>query len=783
MTNTDATPLSDPQRTASSGFTRRRIVALIAIAFLAAGLAYLGLSGASSMSVPNGAQEGDLVLEPCTYGTEAGDLPADCGTLVVPENRRDPDSRLIALPVTRIRATGSDPAEPVFRLEGGPGLTNMTFATASRLTERHDVVLVGYRGVEGSEVLECPEVVSALKRSVDFGGAESQQRFSEAIADCHERLRDAGIDLDGYSLPQRVDDLEAARTALGYERINLVSESVGTRTAMIYSWRHPDAIARSVMIAPNPPGHFMWYPDITDDLLARYAEACEQDSDCSSRTANLADSMRAVGDDFPDRWLFLPIEEGNVRTASMWGLFETSDVAAPLHAPATIDAWVSAADGDAAGFWFQSLLADLAFPEAFVWGEYAATGVADAGVVEAYYAAGGDPGSILGNVATDFSWGGGELASAWPASPDYAEYQDIATSQIDTLLISGELDFSTPAIVATEKLLPQLPNGEQVILPNFGHSSDFWEYQPEASERLLTTFLDTGQVDDSLYVDQRVDFDVGVATHSFLAWIVLGIFGVFVVAAVLLLSLMALRVRRQGAIGSTASAWLRTLSPPVVGLGGWFLTLLALMTVWPAMPFDNALVAVLSMGAPIGLGIYLAWVDRDWSPERRRGGLAASVVGALAGAWFGFVVVDGLVAVATTLVGSAVAANLALIVIDISSDRAAGRPVAGPVDPGRRPSRSSLDELTEHEAEALVLLARGMNDDEIATQMNTDEVTAKAHMIQLFTKLGVRDSVQAVVLAYEAGLVEPGTDQRLGVDRSDPILGAPQAGTEPATRG
>jgi hypothetical protein len=46
--------------------------------------------------VPEGAKAGDLVLAPYTYATEGGDYDADCGTLVVPENRADPRSRLIA---------------------------------------------------------------------------------------------------------------------------------------------------------------------------------------------------------------------------------------------------------------------------------------------------------------------------------------------------------------------------------------------------------------------------------------------------------------------------------------------------------------------------------------------------------------------------------------------------------------------------------------------------------------------------------------------------------------
>jgi pimeloyl-ACP methyl ester carboxylesterase len=68
--------------------------------------------------------------------------------------------------------------------------------------------------------------------------------------------------------------MEAARRPFGYDRISLVSERAGTRTAMIYSWRYPESIHRSVMIEVNPPCHFLWDPRTTDEQVSRYAELC-----------------------------------------------------------------------------------------------------------------------------------------------------------------------------------------------------------------------------------------------------------------------------------------------------------------------------------------------------------------------------------------------------------------------------------------------------------------------------------------------------------------------------
>jgi len=357
--------------------------------------------------------------------------------------------------------------------------------------------------------------------------------------------------------------MEVARVALGYERIDLLSQSAGTRTAMIYAWRYPERIHRSVMIGVNPPGQFLFDTQTTDEQIGRYAELCAQNASCRLRTDDLAASMKRTSAAMPDRWLFLPIKASNVRLSTLFGLWETNWMAG-----VTLDAWLSAPDGDPSGLWLESVSADLV-PALFTYGQYAAAANLDAQAARDYFSRSDQDRTSLAWVGSAYAWRGGRMADAWPAAPDADAYSRVRSSEVETLLISGALDSATPPQVTTKELLPYLPNGHQVVLPAFGHVGSFYQEQSEAGTRLINTFFASGQVDESLYMQQTVDF-TPATTLTAVAKLVAGTMIGLALVTVLSLLWMARRVHQRGRLGQKTEATLRAVYTVVLGLGGWF---------------------------------------------------------------------------------------------------------------------------------------------------------------------------------------------------------------------
>jgi pimeloyl-ACP methyl ester carboxylesterase len=483
--------------------TNRYAIFLLSVVLLTVVLTACG-DNEASFTVPVGVEAGDLVdRHACTFEAADVEYAADCGTLVVPENRGDPNSRLIALPVIRVISLNEYPAEPLFKFAGGPGNSNMGFSLVPWFIENHDIVLIGYRGIDGSVVLDCPEVSNLFRNSRgDMLSEAVLDEISMTFSSCAERLANEGIDIDGYNAAEIIEDMEAARKALGYEQVNLSSWSWGTTLARLYADMYPDSIYRSAMISVDTPRAIIHEPQEVDALIEYYADLCAQDADCSARTDDLAETMREVSQDMPERWWFFRINPGLVKIAT-YNFFES-----PASAAQIIDVWLSAAEGDPSGMAALTLVGPYIFANASNWGHNAAirSSMGQFDPARDYFAELNPPDSIIGSPVTTLSYA--EYA-AWPGKRIPEEFRQVQPSNVETLLVSGSIDFDTPAQYARDELLPSLSNGQQVILSEYGHVSYILTHQPEALDHVLTSFYNTGVADDSLYDYKAVNFNVG----------------------------------------------------------------------------------------------------------------------------------------------------------------------------------------------------------------------------------------------------------------------------------
>lgn len=478
-----------------------------------------------TVTIPIGAQSGNVYLEPDIYTVGDNDFKSHNGLIAVSENRNESDSRLIGIPIIQIHATGDSVAEPIFYLNGGPGVSNVgSYQFVADLGENHDIVLVGYRGVDGSVVLDCPEIDKFFDNSPgDITEKATIDSLAAVYSSCAKRLQNQGIDTNGYNITEVVQDIEDARRALGYDNINLLSSSYGTRLAMIYAWMYPKSIHRSVMISANPPGHFVWHPRVIDEQIIYYSELFQNDKKYGDRTKNLAESIRVAVQNMPDHWLLFPINKGNVLLGTFMMLYHTST------SPKIFDTWIAASEGDWSGIALLSIGVKLMMNGATLWGETAAKvtsadyifepGIDPYAILMPDNSIIGAPGSILGIAA----------AKGWPANIIADSLRHIQHSNVPTLLISGNIDFSTPARFARDELLPFLPNGHQVILSEFGHTGDIWGKQRDALNNLLITFFDTGIVDDSKYIYAPMSFAFGLGYPTIMKLIIAGAIFILVI--------------------------------------------------------------------------------------------------------------------------------------------------------------------------------------------------------------------------------------------------------------
>lgn len=210
------------------------------------------------------------------------------GSYTVWENRQTQSGRTIDLSIVILHATGDNPKpDPVFEIAGGPG-SDITNAARSMKNhpqrDQRDIVLVTQRGTGGSMRLDCDLP----------GNDDNVQGYLTGLWDVtiFERCRDElskRADLTQYSTPIAADDLDEIRSALGYDTINLMGGSYGTRASLVYMRRHPQTVRTAVLsgVAPIAFANPVYHAAEAQAALDLIFTECATDPDCQETYGDL----------------------------------------------------------------------------------------------------------------------------------------------------------------------------------------------------------------------------------------------------------------------------------------------------------------------------------------------------------------------------------------------------------------------------------------------------------------------------------------------------------------
>lgn len=469
----------------------QRAEAKISLPFISAFAALVALPTLSSCApeVVSAPFESNFeIVSPCPFpaATTIDQSRLSCGYLTVPENRAQPASQNIRIPVAIIKTTSPTPQpDPVVFLHGGPGGGSLSSERVFELFAQHpfgserDIILLDQRGALMTEPnLRCDEVQPQQHKAYadDLTFAEQNRILSKLATDCLLSLKAAGHDLHGYSAAENAYDLYDLRRSLAVEQWNLMAVSYGTLMAL-EATRVDDQGVRSLILDSlvSPESDLFLsegarnYAYAMDRIVAACAEAVE----CNSAFPDLRASLMALIADLKTA----PIQV----TVATHVPGESTEVAINWQDFLGLTHWMLYNEG-------LTRLVPLLIEETHSGNPVLLTYLADNVFPAPKNYGPSAPGALLSVVCEDqyrqrpkphlpSEYGGFSIVSsieAACATPElgYANARDYRPlgSSVPTLLLTGHFDPMTPDIYA-EQIAASMPQAIRVTIPNFGHST------------------------------------------------------------------------------------------------------------------------------------------------------------------------------------------------------------------------------------------------------------------------------------------------------------------------
>jgi pimeloyl-ACP methyl ester carboxylesterase len=328
---------------------------------------------------------------PCPF--PSGTIPAgervDCGSLIVPEDRAQPDGAAIRLAVAILRTHNPAPdPDPILFLADGPGSSSLDWLpfwlnSAPALRAGRDIILLDQRGAGDSQPsLYCFEFDSLERaaRARNLALAQAQALDVQTAMACHDRLVATGIHLAAYTTAASAADIKDLRLALGYQSWNLYGVGYGSRLALEVLRAYPDGVRSAVLDAALPPQAAWWGAAgaNANRAFSAFFASCSTQAACAAAYPNLAVTFGETVDRLNAAPLTVQVSEdaaGHLAPALVTGQTLVGGVAQSLTDPRLglapflplIIGQLDAANATVAQSFAQALLAGAAARNSGVW--------------------------------------------------------------------------------------------------------------------------------------------------------------------------------------------------------------------------------------------------------------------------------------------------------------------------------------------------------------------------------------------------------------------------------
>jgi pimeloyl-ACP methyl ester carboxylesterase len=260
------------------------------------------------------ASEYSAYFEPgqCRAALPSG-YEAQCGDLYVPEDRSQPEGRIVRMHVAIFRSRNPNPApDPVIYLTGGGGVDTFDYlpwflpAFGDAILQSRDLIFFNQRGMHHNDPeLPCPGYPELLQRLAAPGPngeyIDRQEREAQQIAffaDCYVDLVAQGIKLEMYDSVTSAADANDLRVVLGYDQVNYYGSSYGTLLGLLLMRDHPQG-ARSVVLDSVVSPDVMFYEEYglnAYDTFRQLFDGCVADPQCSQQHPDLEGTFYQVVD-------------------------------------------------------------------------------------------------------------------------------------------------------------------------------------------------------------------------------------------------------------------------------------------------------------------------------------------------------------------------------------------------------------------------------------------------------------------------------------------------------